>query len=137
MALTDKITISTTVYDESGYPIPDANIWIDGKFAKMTDNNGTVTIANVANSMSTVKITHVAKKDYQIMAVFLPKKVMMQWENNMLDEVVVKPLKKPTPKEAAPTETKKTNWLLWFAAIGLGVKAYQYFSSEKVVKAKL
>lgn len=137
----DKITISTTVYDEKGYPLPDANIFIDEIAIASTYNNGTVTVPGIATNMSRVRITHVAMIDYEISAALLPKKVMMKLNINELDEVVIKPKPKPTTEAAAPAPVAKAgmSWLLWIALLAAGYKGMQYFKDDKpkTVKAKI
>lgn len=146
--LSDKITISTTVYDEYSNPLPGANIWIDGKWIAETNDNGVVTVSGVATSMSTVKVTHVAMKDYSISAVFIPKKVMMQVNVNELNEVIIKPKPKPTTiptttattKDITPVVAKSgMSWVMWLLILGAGIKGIQHFSTSKpkVVKAKI
>lgn len=137
----DKITISTTVYDEKGYPLPDANIFIDEIAIASTYSNGTVTVPGIATIMSRVRITHVAMKDYEISAALLPKKVMMQTNINELDEVIIPPRKKPTTEAAAPAPVAKAgmSWLLWITLLAAGYKGMQYFKDDKpkTVKAKI
>jgi hypothetical protein len=144
--LSDKITISTTVYDEFGDPLPGANIHIDGKPIASTYNNGTVTVPGIATSASIIKITYVGMKDYSISAVFLPKKVMMQTEAIELSGVTITIPKKPiitTPSTVVPitpvVAKAGMSWVMWLLILGAGIKGIQHFSTSKpkVVKAKI
>ncbi|MFV5702189.1 hypothetical protein ACM55F_09985 [Flavobacterium sp. XS2P12] len=145
--LSDKITISTTVYDEYSNPLPGANIWIDGKWIAETNENGSVVVTGAATSISAVKITHVSMKDYSISAVFLPKKVMMQVNVNELNEVIIKPKPKATTTPTATTtedippvvQQAGMSWVMWLLLLGGVYKGMQYFkdSKPKTVKAKI
>lgn len=149
IAFSDKITISTTVYDEFGDPLPGANIHIDGKPIASTSASGSVTIPGIATSVSIVKVTYVGMQDYSISAVFVPKQIRMKPSITQLNEVVITIPKKvpvvavattptttPTTKDTA--EPSKTNWLLWLTIAGLGYKAYQRFGPKSTtVKAKI
>lgn len=144
--LSDKITISTTVYDEFGDPLPGANIHIDGKPIASTYNNGTVTVPGIATSASIIKITYVGMKDYSISAVFLPKKVMMQTEAIELSGVTITIPKKPiitSPSTVVPitpvVAKAGMSWVMWLLILGAGIKGIQHFSTSKpkVVKAKI
>lgn len=144
--LSDKITISTTVYDEFGNPLPGANIHIDGKPIASTYGDGTVTVPGIATSTSIIKITYVGMKDYSISAVFLPKKVMMQIEAIQLEGVVI-PLKPkttvPVPSTVVPltpvVSKAGMSWIMWLLLLGGAYKGMQYFkdSKPKTVKAKI
>lgn len=138
-ALSDKITISTTVYDEFGDPLPGANIHIDGKPIASTYNNGTVTVPGIATSTSTIKITYVGMKDYSISAVFLPKKVMMKVEAVELGGLTITVPKKPDTIVDAPKSVTKAgmSWIMWLLLFGGVYKGMQHFSTSKPVKAKI
>jgi hypothetical protein len=145
-AISDKITISTTVYDEFGDPLPGANIHIDGKPIASTYNNGTVTVPGIATSTSIIKITYVGMKDYSISAVFLPKKVMMEIKAIELDVVTITIPKKPiitTPSTIVPltpvVAKAGMSWVMWLLLLGGVYKGMQYFKDEKpkTVKAKI
>lgn len=140
-ALSDKITISTTVYDEYNNPLPGANIWIDGKWVAETNENGFVAVSGVATSISRVKITHVAMIEYSMSAVLLPKNITMQVNVNELNEVIVKPKPKPKPDTIvdAPKGVTKAgmSWIMWLLLFGGVYKGMQHFSTSKPVKAKI
>lgn len=141
MALTDKITLRTKVVDEYGSPL-NANIWIDRIKIAQTNNDGSVTIPGIADSFSEVKVTHVGFKDYVISAVFLPAKVILKYDINDLDEVVITVPKKTTTTSESSSESKKNpiNWLLWISIFGAAIQVKKYFEDQdknKVVKTKI
>ncbi len=147
--MAEKITISTVVYDEFGSPLKSANISIDNKAIASTNNNGTVTIPNIATMFSLVKISYVGMKDYVVSAVFLPKAVHMVQLTTELPEITIvvpknikmmttdgQKINTETQNKSTVTEPKKVNWLLLIAFAGLGFRAYEHFY-PKTVKAKI
>ncbi|MBC7748125.1 MAG: carboxypeptidase regulatory-like domain-containing protein [Methylotenera sp.] len=120
-------SFSTTITDELGAPIANANLYLDDVAVGLTDANGYVSKIGF-NPLSRVKISFVGFQPFEGLASQVPAKVVLT-TGIPLDGVTI-----------ANTKSKKTPWLMIILGAAVAYGGYKYFFDKKsnsVVKVKL
>lgn len=131
------MTLSFKVLDEFGDPLPLANISVDGKATAQTNNNGLVTISNLAPSQI-IKVTYMGLSDYVSTVGVFPGVVTMKTTAIQLDGVTIIVPKKETTVPVTGTASKAgLNWLWLLLLAGTARKMYLESQKSKTVKAKI
>jgi hypothetical protein len=131
------MTLSFKVLDEFGDPLPLANISVDGKATAQTNNNGLVTISNLAPSQI-IKVTYMGLSDYVSTVGVFPGVVTMKTTAIQLDGVTIIVPKKETTVPVTGTASKAgLNWLWILLLAGTARKMYLESQKSKTVKAKI
>lgn len=136
---TMKITVTGSVLDEYGDPLPIANISVDGKATAQTDYNGKFTIYNLLPT-AIVRVSYMGMGDYSAVASQFPSKIQLKTTAIALEGVTINvPKKDTTVAYATPVAKAGMSWLLWVAVLAAGYKGMQYFKDDKpkTVKAKI
>lgn len=131
------MTLSFKVLDEFGDPLPLANISVDGKATAQTNNNGLVTISNLAPSQI-IKVTYMGLSDYVSTVGVFPGVVTMKTTAIQLDGVTIIVPKKETTVPVTGTASKAgLNWFWLLLLAGTARKMYLESQKSKTVKAKI